>query len=378
MKIQEQLQQALEQLEMAARGAELGIWNYDLASGKSFWNPQLYRLLGLEPREGPEEADRFFDFIHSEDRVGSIANLQAVLEQKGDHLKEEFRIKRVDGEERWLAARGRVFRDEGGRAAHICGINFDITDRKRNEQVTRLVQRRLVAQLLETERANEELSQIVYAVTHDLKGPLRAIRHYTEFLHEDLAETLTGEQKMYLEGLRIAVDQGDALIGDLLSFSRIGKMLLEAEKVDFHELVAEIRSVLDPSHEVAIFVQPHWPEVEVDRDLLRQILQNLMSNGIKFNTHAKKRIEIGWRPAENDAIEIVVSDNGIGIDPQYGDQIFRIFQRLHTERAYKGTGIGLAIVQKAAQMLGGAVRLESNDGAGSTFVVELPRHASYT
>lgn len=378
MTIQEQLQQALEQLEMAARGAELGVWNYDLAGGKSRWNAQLYRLLGLEPRKGPEEAERFFDFIHPEDRVGSIANLQAVLEKKEDHLIEEFRIRRRDGEVRWLAARGRIFRDENGRPTRICGINFDITERKQLDDVVRLAQMRLAAQLSETARVNEELSQYAYAVTHDLKGPLRAIRHYTEFLQEDLAATLTGEQKKYLEGLRIAVDQGDALIGDLLGFSRIGKMPLEAEKVDFHELVAEIRAVLDPSDEVAISVQPHWPEVEVDRDLLKQILQNLMSNGIKFNHQADKRIDIGWRPAENGAIDIVVSDNGIGIDPRYRDQIFRIFQRLHTERSYEGTGIGLAIVQKAARMLGGAAWFQSTDGAGSTFVVQLPRHASYT
>ena len=369
----EQLQHALEQLEMAARAAELGVWGYDLVSRMSQWNGQLYRLLGLEPQDGPEDGERFFEFIHPEDRAGRIVNLRTVLEEQGDHLNEEFRVIRADGEVRWLAARGRIYRDERGQAVRICGINFDITERKLNEETVHLAQIRLATQLSETERINEELSQYAYAVSHDLKGPLRAIRNYAEFLYEDLADILTGNQKKYIEGMKTAVEQGDLLINDLLSYSRIERVPLEAEPADIVDVVAEIRYLLDSTTDVEIAVQAKWPDFNVDRTLLKRILQNLISNGIKFNESTPKRIEIGWQPAPNDRIEIFVRDNGIGIEPQYWDQIFRIFQRLHTDRAYEGTGIGLAIVQKAAQMLRGSVRLESEPGKGSTFYVQLPR-----
>jgi light-regulated signal transduction histidine kinase (bacteriophytochrome) len=104
-----------------------------------------------------------------------------------------------------------------------------------------------------------------------------------------------------------------------------------------------------------------------------QIFQNLIGNAVKFNASPQKRIEVGWQDGRGDRIEIFVRDNGIGIEAQYTEQIFRVFQRLHTQQAYEGTGIGLAVVKKAAVHLGGKVRLESTPGAGSTFFVELPR-----
>ncbi|MFO7687633.1 MAG: ATP-binding protein [Desulfobacterales bacterium] len=367
------LKEVHEQLELAARSAELGVWNYDMANGKAKWNRQLYSLLGLEPREGPEDARRFFEFIHPEDRTGSIANVSAVLDSCVDHIKEEFRVVRADGKTRWLAARGRIFRDKSGRVTRISGINFDITERKKIEETVHLAQLQLSMQLAETNRINEELSQYAYAVSHDLRGPLRAIRNYAEFLYEDLADTLTGDQKNYLEGLKTAVDQGDALINDLLNLARIDRVPLEMEGADVPGLVGEIRSMLDLPAEVEITVATQWPEFSVGRTLLKQILQNLISNSVKFNERNPKCIEIGWQAAPDDRIDIFVRDNGIGIEPQYREQIFRIFQRLHTDRDYEGTGIGLAIVQKAVNKLGGSVRLESEPGKGSTFYIRLPR-----
>jgi PAS domain S-box-containing protein len=366
------LQEVHEQLQLAAQAAELGVWNYDLVSGKSKWNTHLYRLLGLEPRDGPEDAERFFEFIHPEDRAGSVASITTVINSPDDHIMEEFRIVRADGKIRWLAARGRIYRDENGRKTRISGINYDITERKNAEEAVRLAQLQLTLQLAETERVNEELSQYAYAVSHDLKGPLRAIRNYAEFLYEDLTDTLTGDQKKYLEGLKKAVDQGDNLINDLLNLSRIDRVPLEMEAADVPGTVAEVRSLLALPDEVEITVEMKWPDFSVDRTLLKQILQNLISNGVKFNEHNPKRIEIGWQAAPGDTIDIFVRDNGIGIETQYREQIFRIFQRLHTDRAYEGTGIGLAIVQKAANKLGGTVRLESEPGKGSTFTLRLP------
>ena len=368
-----QLEQALTQLALAAGAANLGTWNYDLAKKTTKWDAGLYRLLSLKPREGPEDGQRFFDFIHPEDRKGALENLQVLMETTHDEIQEEFRVVRADGRTRWLAARGRIFRDARGRPRHIAGINFDITERKKAEASIRLAQRQLARQLSDTEQANEELSQYAYAVSHDLKGPLRAIRNYADFLYEDLADTLTGEQKTYLEGMQTAVKQGDTLINDLLNLSRLDKLALEEATADVPGTVSEIRSLLTETADIEITVDTLWPNFSVDPTLLKQILQNLIGNAVKFNRNTPKRISIGWQPAPEDRIEIFVRDNGIGIAPQYQDQIFRIFQRLHTQEEFAGTGIGLAIVRKAAYKLNGSVRMASEPGKGSTFYVELPR-----
>jgi PAS domain S-box-containing protein len=371
-RLEEALRISRENLAMATQAGGIGIWIVDLKTGKSHWNAPLYRMLGLAPRSGPEDQQEFFKFIHPDDRQGVLENAQnvATLEHKIDL---EFRIIRADdGSTRWLAARGSIDRDDSGRPVQLRGVNFDITDRKQAEETLRLAQFQLAEQLVETRQINEELSQYAYAVTHDLKAPLRAIRNYADFLYEDLADTLTGDQKEYLKGLKRAVDQGDALISDLLNFSRIGRVALVKQAADVPGIVHEIRSLLDLPPGVEIEVQPQWPEVWADHTLLKQILQNLIVNGIKFNQRKLKRIEIGWQPGPDARLEIFVRDNGIGIKPEYRDQVFKIFRRLHTDSEYEGTGIGLAIVQKAAQKLGGSVRLESTAGEGSTFYVNLP------
>jgi PAS domain S-box-containing protein len=367
------LQQVHAQMEIAARAAKLGVWNYDLEHGTAIWNRGLYRLLGLKPRQGLEDGQRFFDFIHPDERTGVLANLQMLMNKQGDELNEEFRIVRADGEIRWLAARGRIFRDANGTPRHVAGISFDISARKQREQKVHLAQLQLTRQLSEAERANEELSQYAYAVSHDLKGPLRAIRNYADFLYEDLAGALTGDQKKYLEGMKKAVHQGGELIEDLLRLSHIDRMALEWEPADVPGIVNEIRSLLGPVDHMVIEVEAAWPAFHTDHMVLKQILLNLIANGVKFNRRTPRRIAVGWQPAPGDGIEICVRDNGIGIAPQYTEQIFRIFQRLHTQREYEGTGIGLAIVRKAAYRLGGSVRLESEPEKGSTFYVRLPR-----
>jgi len=371
-RIEEELRVSREHLALATAAGSIGIWVTDLDAGLSHWNEQLYRILGLEPHNGPEERRVFLNRVHPDDLQRYLAGIEAAA-QSGDKLEREFRIIRADdGQVRWLTSRGTIERDQRGRAVRIQGATWDITDRKAAEEMVRRAQHQMAEQLAQTERINEELSQFTYAVTHDLKAPLRAIANYAQFLNEDLGGTLTGEQKKYLEGLKTAAAQGDALINDLLSFSRLGRTPPVAEAIDVPVLVHEIRSLLNVPSDVELDVQPQWPKIWIDYTLLKQILQNLIANGLKFNRRNPKRIAIGWQKTPDGRIEIFVRDNGIGIAPDYHEKIFQIFRRLHTSREYEGTGIGLAIVQKAAQNLGGSIRLESATGNGSTFYVNLP------
>jgi chemotaxis family two-component system sensor kinase Cph1 len=132
---------------------------------------------------------------------------------------------------------------------------------------------------------------------------------------------------------------------------------------------------LDLPSDVEIDWGQGWPSIESDPILLRQIFQNLILNAVKFNRASPKRIALNWQAIETEQYEVSVRDNGIGITERYQAQIFQVFQRLHTRQEYEGTGIGLAIVQKAVTSLQGTVRVESQLGAGSTFFVTLPRQS---
>ena len=249
------------------------------------------------------------------------------------------------------------------------------------------VEKQLQQQATKLEETNAELYQYAYVVSHDLKTPLRAIHNYADFLRQDLEATLAGGQKAYLDGLACAVQEAEELVEDLLELSRVGRHSVPTEMIGIGAFLRELVASLDLTANAEILIASDWPTIYVEPVLLRQIFQNLIDNAIKFNDAPLKRVELGWRPtpslsSDGDGegaggegrrvYEFFVRDNGIGIDPRYHEQIFGVFERLHAREEYEGTGIGLAIVKKAASKLGGSVRVESKLDEGSTFFVALP------
>jgi len=226
------------------------------------------------------------------------------------------------------------------------------------------------------EIANAELSQYAHVVSHDLKAPLRAIHNYSDFLREDLEGVLDGDQKEYLDGLNRAVHQGEELVNDLLTLARIDRSGDAYEAIDMDVLIHELESTLNLPDNVELSVSDDLPVVKTDKILLSQIFQNLIDNAVKFNDSRIKRIRIGRSDIGEGNLELFVHDNGIGIAPRFFSQIFQVFQRLHTRKEYEGTGIGLAIVNKAADKLGGNVRVESEPGKGSTFFINFPHETT--
>lgn len=358
-------------LELATTAGEVGIWIYDLPAGTSTWNAQLYYMLGLKPRRGPEPGDAFMKFIHPEDRKESLENLDRLIREK-DHFSLEFRIVRPDGKVRWLIGKGRVDRDANGVPVFMRGINIDVTDRRMAENALAASRNELAEKVKMLERSNQELSEFAYAISHDLKAPFRAVRNYANFLEMDLGDALEGETAGYMRGMKKAITQGDQLISDLLDFSRIRKNRDEREPIDLLMLGEEVEALVNPEPEVEIRWPENPPTIFAERSLLKRVLLNLVSNGLKFNEAETKRVEISVQAPAQDRVRIEVRDNGIGIDPNYHGQVFRIFQRLHGPSEYEGTGIGLAIVKKAVLAMGGDVRLESAPNQGSSFIMDFP------
>ncbi len=328
-------------------------WQYpEIARGRICFEDQVFVSQPFELTEWKQVSD----IVVSGGQHGSVEVYYLQERPKldeGPFLTEERNL--IDGIARMLGETIEYFRTEGEL-------------KKYRERLEELVGERTA----ELKRANDELSQYAYAVSHDIRAPLRAIRNYADFLREDLDELLAVDHKEYLDALGEAVNEADALVTDLLELSRIDKAKDSLERIDMGVLMADLKESIETPDNAEIVMSEVWPVIEAPVVLVRQIFTNLISNALRFNESAIRRAEVGCKSVGHDHYEFVVRDNGIGIDPEYHQRIFGVFERLHTSEEYEGTGIGLAIVKKAVALLGGSIRLESRPGAGSTFYVTLP------
>jgi PAS domain S-box-containing protein len=301
----------------------------------------------------------FEKLIHPDDLAANQALVEDMLAGEMSSFVVENRYLRKNGTAVWVRKSVSMVRDDKGRPQWFNTLVEDITERKQEEAARREI--------------NDELTEYAYALTHNLKAPLRAVQNYTRFLYEDLAETLEGEPRRYLEGIRIAVRQGHDQIEDLENLYRTKHHEVSIETFALQNLFDEMQAIFENRPDRQLVAARDCPELRGERFLLRQTLIELIRNGFKFNRAKVRRVTLGCRPAaQGKGLEICVQDNGIGIAPLYHEQIFRIFQRLHTEREYEGTGIGLAIVKRAVQKMGGTLGLDSEAGRGSRFRIHLP------
>ena len=269
----------------------------------------------------------------------------------------------------------------------LLGIE-DITERKRAEESLRQAQaeiRRRTAQLeqtvsqrtIELTATNSQLEAFVYSVAHDLRAPLRAMQGFSSLLVQRAAPALDAVCQDYAERINKSAQLMDAMLIDMLAFSRISQQSLELAPVNLETVVASVLSRLaqDIQDKTArVEAAGPWPFVLAHEPILEQVLLNLVSNALKF-------VDSGTPPAVQlraeetpDSIRVWVEDNGIGVAPEHQDQIFRLFSRLHGEK-YPGTGIGLAIVQKGMERMDGRVGVESTPGQGSRFWIDLRKGA---
>jgi PAS domain S-box-containing protein len=261
----------------------------------------------------------------------------------------------------------------------LAGVGIDITERVGAEaQVRELnadLERRVVARTAELAAKNRELETFTYSVSHDLKAPLRGIDGYSRLLQEDHADRLDEEGRRFLASVRQASQQMGQLIDDLLAYSQVERRALRLTGVDPRAVLASLpSSYADEMRTRGVEWVVDLPEARANADAngLAQILRNLLDNALKFTRDvASPRIEVRGR-AEAGRYLLLVRDNGIGFDMRFAERVFEIFQRLHRVEDYPGTGIGLAIVRKAMERMGGRVWAESEPGRGATFYLELP------
>ena len=242
----------------------------------------------------------------------------------------------------------------------------DISDRKTAEQEIKDANNELV-------RSNEELAQFAYVASHDLKEPLRMVSSYCGLIADRYADQLDDTGRRFIHYATDGAKRMQTLIDDLLLYSKIGRGGEELASVELASVVDEVRLILGEAiREVdATLVVADLPVVGGYRTELIRLFQNLIGNAVKFRAEAPVRIEIQCERAGT-AWKITVSDNGIGIAPEYRERVFGIFQRLHNREQYEGTGIGLAICEKIVSQMGGRIWLDEGPDGGSAFSFTFP------
>jgi len=285
----------------------------------------------------------------------------------GDIYRVESRLRAADGTYRWFLMRGTPLRDDSGEIAKWFGTCTDIDDLKRAEA-------ELAARAQELARSNTDLQQFAYVASHDLQEPLRTIGSFSQLLAQRYKGRLDADADDFIGFVVDGATRMQSLINDLLAFSRIGTRggqfaLVDCEGV-LQTVMANLNTAIEDSK--AEIVYGHLPTLFADETQLTQLFQNLIVNAIKFRRPEEAlRIHISSKRLDG-AWQFSIRDNGIGIEPQYFERIFVIFQRLHGREEYAGTGIGLALSKKIVERHGGRIWVESDFGKGSIFHFLIP------
>jgi PAS domain S-box-containing protein len=371
-----------KQLKVVMENMSEGLVISDFTRKLLHWNPAALKMHDIDNSEEVLGNLHHFAEIYE---LSTIEGEIVPLEQwplaricRGEHLHDlELRIKRLDKE--WM----RIFSYSGSVLHYDDGKGFafltikDITERKYAEEALRDAKINLeykvnerTAQLL---AKSKELENFCYSVSHDLRAPLRGIAGYSRLLLESYYDVLDEEGQGFLKNVRSATKHMTDLIDDLLSYSKLERRKLSTTVLRLRDFVSRLLSQFEGSIEnVHLTVEVDDFQVSADPDGLAIALRNLIDNAVKFSKYAAKPvIEIRAWAADGHGV-ISVRDNGIGFDMRFYDKIFEIFQRLHRVEDYPGTGIGLAMVQKAMERMRGRVWAESRLGAGAVFYLQLP------
>src|SRR5271157_676842 len=390
-------------LNNAVRIAHLGAWDWDLVKNTQSWSDEQFRIFGLEPGAVEPSYDRFLQTLHSEDRERIAEMIQQAL-AKEPRYQIDCRVIWPNGELRHAVCQGEICRDEAGHPIRIIGTVLDITERRRAEEQVRLLnlelEQRVVQRTAQLEAANKELEAFSYSVSHDLRSPLRAINGFAQLLMDEHKQELSPAAQQYLDRVWQGGVHMGHLVDDLLAFSRLGRQELAKRLVRMYEVVQlaieDLRA--DREGRQIEFAIGSLPACQTDPTLLRQVFVNLLSNAIKFTRPRETaRIEIGTLSSEerkrlsdirpvscpseifNTGVPIFyVRDNGVGFDMRYADKLFGVFQRLHKQRDFEGTGVGLAMVQRIIQRHGGQVWAEGELDKGACFYFTLGTPADQT
>jgi PAS domain S-box-containing protein len=363
------LLRANQRFALAADAAGIGVWDWDIQNNTLSWDEWMFRLYGRSADDGVQPYELWAGSLHPDDKERSEKHLFAAVSGAALLYDTEFRIRRPDGQIRYIKAAGAVRRDADGRAINMSGINFDITERKHAEQEMQ----RLVAEL---KRINAEMESFAYIAAHDLKAPIRGIRFLVGAVAEDLGDAASPDIRESLHLIESRIGRMTALVDDLLEYARSSRSDGEIVAVDTQALVEDIFDLAANDKAIRLHIGERLPVLQTRRAPLAMVLRNLIGNAIKHHDKPHGTITVSAR-ATGEGTEFAVQDDGPGIAPEHQARVFGMFQTLKSRDEVEGSGLGLAIVKKAVEAAGGRITLDSDGRQGSTFRFTWPGHATH-
>ncbi len=377
-RVEEDLRESEQRFYQIAENIREVLWIATPGLKQMIYVNQVYeKIWGLPVESLYAQPTSSIEAIHPQDRDRVIAECEKIF-QPDYNL--EYRIVRPDRSIRWVRSRVFPICDRSGEVYRIFGLMEDITERKSAEaeirQLNETLEQRVRDRTAQLEAANRELDAFSYSVSHDLRAPLRHVRGFVDALALQLEQSgaiANPKLRHYIEIIQYSTDKMGQLIDGLLTLSQLGRQPLVSHRVNLCQLVdAAIALVKDRTQinqpSSIEFTVGDLPTVSGDPTLLQQVFSNLIDNAVKFSCDRQPAIiEIGSLPDST----IFVKDNGVGFQMEYAEQLFRAFGRLHSQKEFKGTGIGLAIVQRIIHRHGGTIWAESIPDRGATFYFKL-------
>jgi PAS domain S-box-containing protein len=337
----------------------------------TYWNRGAQELYGWTATEAIGKISH--ELLRTTFQQAPLTDIDAEMLKTGV-WEGELRHFRADGSEVVVASRWSLAYDEKGQPI-VMETSNDLTERRRREDEVRQLNQELAMRAAQLDASNKELEAFAYSVSHDLRAPLRHVSGFAELLQKSAAASLNEKSQRYLSMILEATGRMGSLIDDLLAFSRISRAEAHNSTIDLNELVREaVREVeQDAKGRDITWNIEALPSCYGDRSMLRLAFVNLIGNAVKFTRmRPQAEIEIGCINQNGGDPIVFVRDNGVGFDMKYADKLFGVFQRLHPQESFEGTGIGLATVQRIVHRHGGRTWAEGKVDGGATFFFSLP------
>jgi PAS domain S-box-containing protein len=377
-------------LNFALQTSQIGAWELSLQDHSANRTLIHDRIFGYDTLLPHWTYEIFLEHVLPEDRAEVDRSFREATAARAN-WSFECRIRRTDGEVRWIWSAGGHEQDPEGKAVRMSGIVQDITERRRTEEALResyeVLERKVTERTAELQLAKERAeaagrakSEFMASMSHELRTPLNGIIGFSEFLVDGKPGVLNPKQKEYLEDILNSGRHLLQLINDVLDLSKVeaGKLEFNPEQFPLRKAVEEVRAVAGPiaqkKHiQVSVTVAPELNGVTLDQIKFKQVVYNLLSNALKF-TDSGGRVDVQCAPNGPDQFTLAVKDSGIGIKPEDLTRLFKEFEQIDSGagRRYEGTGLGLALTRKLVELQGGGITVESEAGKGSTFTVTLP------
>ena len=367
----ERLNQILSEVTQLGR---IGAWEMDTNRQTCEWSDTVYDIHELKrgKKIGVKDALNFYHHDHKEVIGKAVEN--GIKEDESWDL--ELKIVTVHGNERWIRIIGQSVKDQDGNFVKLRGLIQDIHDKKvaelRLKASGEILRRMVDEKTKDLKEINQELESFTYSVSHDLRAPLRAINGFSEAILEDFSQEVPNGVNNYLKRIAKNSKKMGQLIDDLLTFSRMKRKKVKRSSVKANDLIGQIVNEIfyDSKHVIQI---DNLPEIYVDEQMMNHVFVNLISNAVKYSSKQKKpQITISSSETESEHV-ITIEDNGVGFKMEYYDKLFQVFQRLHSESEFEGTGIGLSICDKIMKAHDGEIWADSEEGKGSIFYLKFKK-----